>query len=876
MPPEERTLSSLETDIWNTHKSIIQKLYVEEKKTLKQVKETMELHHGFPSFPLSTYGTKLRDQLNLPKKLKKRDWPVVYRHYQRRQAEGKQTHMYNNNASATRCDAQDAATAFPAPQLQQLLSVGSNVASDSKPEQHGNSWYLTVSLTHTSYSISLTTGYEPVALASGPQQSFTLTIPFTESSGSKSSQSAGFYPQLSLMCLENIPWLALRKTLLRSSEPTPAATPSPRSVVHGVEYAMHHTFTLPIPTSTELSTQFDPLHTLAKVVYIISNNLVASRIDSTETSAELFNLLRRMPQRLVLDLWDSNLLSVQAAREGIARLISSSKREGFISFMNLVLYRPAWILSYGQVYLSVAVSKRCIDIVRSLLQLGVRADEPLPEWALQIPHRVLPAIFEAVACRDVECLELLVDDCDINSTVLTVDYTGFSSSFSSSSLVLLNMMDYYECFDTRNWKLGFHLASLNILLQHGANVDLLLPENHARESETTQYILENEIQPPMARSILEQCYYYDKRMYSQLVPFSSRLEVGLYRDETCLVAATGVSTLLEYLDSRPGVDATFLESVLAEQFFLYTDRIDSAVVLTLLEFGVAISTSTPDKCFTTFLRQIVRKAAIFGFHEGYVLIMQILLRNGATLDSKVLAFAVENEGTRILELMLTFGADFRQEGAKALYTAARRNNFAAVAWLLNRGVDINAGVKTLHYDLTKTSYTSIMVATLIGESDAEAPQKTELRVPNSISYDMTKYLMQHGAKLWAGSPNSGPYTALRAILRDVGDNPQTFNIVSFILSHGKLLRDLPKSGFHLLESSLQDHCPWSATHPRSRIFEFLWEHGAPVYPGAALARLIFSRAPRQLILNVMDAGADINAYTPDDPRPYDAIQAASH
>ncbi|KAI8948543.1 hypothetical protein F4801DRAFT_556522 [Xylaria longipes] len=97
MPQEGSPFSTPEMDIWYTHEPIIRKLYLEEKKTLKKVKEIMELKHGFPSFPLTMYGAKLRDQLNLPKKLKRKDWPVVYRHYQKRQACGKQTHMYLNS-----------------------------------------------------------------------------------------------------------------------------------------------------------------------------------------------------------------------------------------------------------------------------------------------------------------------------------------------------------------------------------------------------------------------------------------------------------------------------------------------------------------------------------------------------------------------------------------------------------------------------------------------------------------------------------------------------------------------------------------------------------------------------------------------------------
>ncbi|KAI1865681.1 hypothetical protein JX265_008004 [Neoarthrinium moseri] len=70
--PGESSLS-----IWQQHRQLFRKLYLEDKKTLKRVKEIAERDYGFPQTPLSTYETKLRDELGLKKKLKAHEWAII-------------------------------------------------------------------------------------------------------------------------------------------------------------------------------------------------------------------------------------------------------------------------------------------------------------------------------------------------------------------------------------------------------------------------------------------------------------------------------------------------------------------------------------------------------------------------------------------------------------------------------------------------------------------------------------------------------------------------------------------------------------------------------------------------------------------------------
>ncbi|KAK9413671.1 hypothetical protein SUNI508_11752 [Seiridium unicorne] len=73
------------SSIWQQNRELLGRLYQQERKTLREVKRVMEEQHGFPSFPMSTYETKLRDELGLKKKLKATDWIAIH---QRLVAEG--------------------------------------------------------------------------------------------------------------------------------------------------------------------------------------------------------------------------------------------------------------------------------------------------------------------------------------------------------------------------------------------------------------------------------------------------------------------------------------------------------------------------------------------------------------------------------------------------------------------------------------------------------------------------------------------------------------------------------------------------------------------------------------------------------------------
>ncbi|KAI1151840.1 hypothetical protein F4825DRAFT_338880 [Nemania diffusa] len=72
MPPHGHEINGPQDDVWQRNKTTFRRLYLSERRTLKDVKRVMESEHNFPATPLSTYESKLRD-LGLRKKMKRKD-----------------------------------------------------------------------------------------------------------------------------------------------------------------------------------------------------------------------------------------------------------------------------------------------------------------------------------------------------------------------------------------------------------------------------------------------------------------------------------------------------------------------------------------------------------------------------------------------------------------------------------------------------------------------------------------------------------------------------------------------------------------------------------------------------------------------------------
>jgi 2-phosphoglycerate kinase len=51
MPPHRRRLNELQDDVWKRNESTLRRLYLQERRTLQDVKYMMESEYGFPVIP---------------------------------------------------------------------------------------------------------------------------------------------------------------------------------------------------------------------------------------------------------------------------------------------------------------------------------------------------------------------------------------------------------------------------------------------------------------------------------------------------------------------------------------------------------------------------------------------------------------------------------------------------------------------------------------------------------------------------------------------------------------------------------------------------------------------------------------------------------
>ncbi|KAK8050905.1 hypothetical protein PG993_002290 [Apiospora rasikravindrae] len=83
--------------LWDDHKTVLEDLYLTQKRPLREVKKMMELEHGFPKdITLSTYETTLRDHLGFRKNLKSKDWKAIATHREKRRGKESEVSFFGH------------------------------------------------------------------------------------------------------------------------------------------------------------------------------------------------------------------------------------------------------------------------------------------------------------------------------------------------------------------------------------------------------------------------------------------------------------------------------------------------------------------------------------------------------------------------------------------------------------------------------------------------------------------------------------------------------------------------------------------------------------------------------------------------------------
>ncbi|KAI0195633.1 hypothetical protein EV127DRAFT_466740 [Xylaria flabelliformis] len=874
-------LRAAEGDIWIRNAALIKQLYISERRTLKQVKELLEDQHGFPTFPLSTYETKLRDKLSLRKKLKKADWTAVYQHVRSRR--GKETGIYLDGMRIPRARA-----------WKEIRRSGAQSTSDGRlRELPAGVAVRSPSPTMRTAPSIFPTSLSPVSSLTFPAENqFASARRLLQGSVSAadavrrvSPVSGDFNLQYHRVYLENIPINAFRKNLysiinndlqgLHNSGVIPETrldVPVLGDMVEffGLNFKMRSSilsFQQLEYNSSMLASNFDSYHFLTRAIYLLSNKIIAWNKSYMDDREKLFDILfARMHERVLLHFLQSDLPTAKAALETLVPFAyEKGCKDAFTFLLRVGLERPDWILVNGHAYLSMAASLGCLDTIHCLLGIGVRADDklkhskPLPSFST--------AILEAVGAKKHGlCRGIMYPE---NTLQEMSNFGLFFAAFGETGawLVKYNELLPDQHLQDRvlvNLSLDneIHSQVLDMFLDHGADVDSLWNGSFNR-TPISRLHTKNRVSSKWKLSFLDQSYYWDTKLYAKLSPYSLKETTRITRPGICLSAKRGKEFLQAYLNSRPAQRpadrAKLLELVLAEQFFMEDSNIDTQVVRGLVDFGVDIKLPTMITSPSTLLYKLVSKAARFGFNDATYSLLDLLVLEEAAIDHEVVNAAVARTGLGVLPKLVDYGVNIQDHGVSALCSAARFNNFEAVSWLLHAGVDINASLSTRFGRKTIMAYSSLTVGfRLFDRFSSWRDRNTE------TSLEMLAYLIGRGAKLRLSSHDSNSYEFFKAIMTATSDHTSILKKLKLFLDLANCPEDLATDQESLLTSWHPGYYyqrEIAAKNPNLEIYELLLEHGCPIRPKCQLAFFIDYGGRHEVIYKLLDAGADVNAYS---------------
>ncbi|XXG98306.1 hypothetical protein Hte_004629 [Hypoxylon texense] len=898
MPPIRRSTGHHENHIWEQNESTIRYLYQTERKTLKQVKEIMEAEHGFPTMPLQTYETKLRDVLGLRKKLKKADWTAIYQHYQNRG--GKSTGIYLNGSripwekawkeirrSGARSVGRDQDATLPSGVIVRTPSPA-GPSTFTPPPVHENQLYSR----HLPPS-----SFPPQKLSLWPLNQILAQNPQNMAQLPQSHQYPDILASTLLdninvedtrklvsvkydFALSDIPWNTFKDKMLSAGYPT-----------LNIDIGLHEPWPLLHQgTASSLpALEFDVYYFLAKAIYLISNEMGV-----LWQQRQIFKILiNRVPKSVLIGLFQIDLPTIRATWECLVYCAGMFGYRGSFNFLiDVGLQHVGWVVPGGASYLGFAASMGALDLVRSLLQAGARADGAI-RMADQSP------LVEAVATGNLECVELLLEKCDINRVVENGSTYGikgttltlFVAALGSGGFVTPLRQDhvYQQVSGILNQrKIRVHLDLKNeqqargvtMLLKGGANVDSRVNMEgtiFGLMHRLLEFYKIKEIPVEWYPTLLEISYYRNAALFHELLPYSSRRMEHVTRSGIWLSAEQGQKDLDEYLMSRPSDSSFdtmgFLELFLAEQFLQPNMSIDTDVIQGLVEYGVDLKRASFPRNINYFLCRLVHMAQYLDDDE-FLVILRLFLCSGAVIDEEVLEASVEEKGINTLLVLSQHGADIAKDGGGALSLAAKFNNYKAVSWLLDAGVNINAAVHG--HTLQGFQLGSVISLAAIGDSSHYGEWR-EHWLCSSMSYNMLVYLIECGAELKNNpdDPNSFPF--LYCFLYHAEEDRSLLDKMKLFLDQKLKSHDLVGSEC-LLEVCL---CPRLGMNEeemeqRLAIFELLLEHGVPVVDTRVLPSLIYNYGDRhEITRKLLENVVDIDVYSGRDKPTYTAVQAAA-
>ncbi|KAI1743817.1 hypothetical protein F4680DRAFT_470356 [Xylaria scruposa] len=879
--PHRRQICQPQDDVWKQNETTFRRLYLRERKPLKDVKKVMESEHEFPITPLSTYESKLRS-LGLRKKMKKKDWYPVYQDYVN--SGRRHTAIYFNGARIPWDKAWKEIRRSGARERNDCHIAGlpaDVVMRSPSPDMVSQSaitscrvpipWHLS--------DISLV-ALNPTAMV---HRSSLYEVP----------------SNLLRVNMQNIFEQCLATVRVKSSE----SSYDHRSILNttnlGIESTLVNKYSSLSHQISEFMDVNSSIDKLSGALYRLANRNMSNPFVGKQLDESLELIINKTSKYVLLKILEneSGNPTVQAAVEMLLVAFSHlGRKEDFHDIIE-VLCRSYLNRNLNDRYLIYAGRLGCVDSCRLLLQRRPKGTVPDPLGLY------VKAVLDSIAKGNVECAKVMFEHVLNQENVIANGIFGsflsavargsyelelnIPTPFGRQSAAARNMLEWFlevgADVDLPARYLSARYLPVRYLSVRHLSATCITPNfvsldshKNVKHAYYTRYTPKNWM--PTA---LDYLFFENLELYSCLVDRSTRFKTEFTRSGIHHSAGEGIDSLRTYLLSRlshtPAQQDELLEICLTEEFLRpeTNDNVNFNVISTLLDYNMGLQKLRMKLSLSAMLYYTIKAASRQGMHPAVYHIVEILILREAVIIAETMDEAVETEGTTLLQLLSSYGADFKNLGAMALCTALKLNNHAAVSLLLEIGVNVNATLRESEQEgeMTILAYANICTRRRTARLTGWGLRRMVFQAVSLINCEMLEYLISRNVKLRANLADNDTHRLLYLVIRNglsYGDWEDTFNKTKVLLDAEPLIYDQPRAAPCLLELCFSSRTyAYEATQfQRISFLNYLIDHGIPINHSGILTYLILHHGPENEIQKLLDSGVDVNAYSGVDVNAY--------
>lgn len=577
------------------------------------------------------------------------------------------------------------------------------------------------------------------------------------------------------------------------------------------------------------------------------------------------------------------LSAMRAAWEALIRFKATASFDSLFNLLVDVGIQNEWLNvgRMGHDYLYYAVRANFFDSMERLLIHGCRADS---RWLQEKDS----ANVKAIHGGHLAMAKLPMRYCDVNRSFVL--YRNPSTVGQSTNFAMF--MYRYNKDDPSHWR------GLELFFEHGAKADAPWfdsPFEPRRNPAMLDFYQLNNISLKWWPTMLDYYYYADRSTYLELHRYdkgdqhtsstssNKRSEILLALEQDDFPQMIRLLSSIDnkkiknkhqnnsagsqgfpYLSRRPLHNRdrqrywerhSFLELLFVEQFLFgevwYKDKVRPNPIWELVELSVDLN--IPSLPNTDMTELLCAALALIPTTGGSTQKMEEIFDDFYSLHrdsvnwSKAFLAVVRTNNTQFFRLFSGKAPNTSQDGEAALL-----ESYQAIDWLLDLGVNIRSLATTEDHS-TSTN----------GAFASKKGRNLEARAKNALNPWMIDFLSRKGLNLEPMDGIFDPLLELKNLLRNGSSN--SLQRVKDLLHDMRGVEDHEPDSLaaYLLELCLRGPKPWRERPERLEVFEFCFRQGAKLSLGSPLSVLIYAGGRTDLIQELLDKGAEVNAFSHD-------------